>query len=104
MVMLNNSYKSLGERLDIIKEETIGVEKKINKMSNAMSEKMSNLQSRADDIGKMTETSLENQRELLDKQYVTLNGLQSIIEFQSQELYESRAIEAVVEADSMTDG
>ncbi|KAK8688713.1 hypothetical protein V6N13_087457 [Hibiscus sabdariffa] len=90
MVMLSDSYKNLGERLDIIKEETVGVEKKINKMSNAMSAKMSNLQSRTDDIRKMTGTSLENQRELLDKQSVALDGLQSITEFQSQALDESR--------------
>ncbi|KAK8568999.1 hypothetical protein V6N13_106878 [Hibiscus sabdariffa] len=91
MAMLSESYKNLGGRLDGIKEETVEVEKKISKMSDAMSEKMSNLQTKADDIRKMTRNSLENQRELLDKQSVALDGLQSITEFQSQALAESRA-------------
>ncbi|KAK9035125.1 hypothetical protein V6N11_077174 [Hibiscus sabdariffa] len=91
MAMLSDSYKNLGERLDGIKEETVEVEKKISKMSNAMSEKMSNLQSKADDVRKMTGNSLKNQRELLDKQSVALDGIQSITEFQSQALAESRA-------------
>ncbi|KAE8654892.1 hypothetical protein F3Y22_tig00117034pilonHSYRG00100 [Hibiscus syriacus] len=48
MVMLSDSYRNLGERLDGIKEETVEVEKKISKMSDAMSEKMSNLQIKAE--------------------------------------------------------
>ncbi|KAL4310123.1 hypothetical protein GQ457_01G012900 [Hibiscus cannabinus] len=103
MVILNGSHKNLGEKHDIIKEETFGVEKNISKMSIAMSEKMSNLHNIADDVGKMVETSLD-QRELLDKQSLALNGLQSIIKFQSQALDESMAIKAAVEAASMTDG
>ncbi|KAE8695265.1 hypothetical protein F3Y22_tig00110724pilonHSYRG00007 [Hibiscus syriacus] len=91
MVMLSDSYKNLGERLDGIRKETVEVEKKISKMSDAMSDKMSSLQIKADDIGKMTGNSLENQRELLDKQSEALDGLQSITEFQSQALAESRA-------------
>ncbi|KAK8594135.1 hypothetical protein V6N13_125944 [Hibiscus sabdariffa] len=72
-------------------------------MSIAMSEKMINLHNIADDVGKMAGTSLD-QRELLDKQSLALNGLQSIIKFQSQALDESMATKAAVEAASMTDG
>ncbi|XWS47346.1 hypothetical protein CRYUN_Cryun14cG0144600 [Craigia yunnanensis] len=91
MATLNDSYQNLGERLNDIKDETVEVEKKINEVGNTMSEKMTTLQSRADDIGKMTGISLDNQRELLDKQSTALEGLQSITEFQSQALAESRA-------------
>ncbi|XWS36711.1 hypothetical protein CRYUN_Cryun20dG0109300 [Craigia yunnanensis] len=91
MATLNHSYKNLGERLNDIKDETVEVEKKINEVGNTMSEKLTTLQSRADDIGKMTGISLDNQRQLLDKQSTALEGLQSITEFQSQALAESRA-------------
>ncbi|KAL4297431.1 hypothetical protein GQ457_12G024690 [Hibiscus cannabinus] len=79
----------------LIKEATVGlgVEKKISKMRNAMYEKMSNLHNKTYDIEKMTGTSFKNQRELLDKQCVVLDGLQSIIEFQLRVLDESRDIE-----------
>ncbi|XP_022760073.1 protein GAMETE EXPRESSED 1-like, partial [Durio zibethinus] len=91
MATLNHSYKDLGDRLDDIKDETVEVEKKINEVGDAMSEKMTTLQSRADDIGKMTGISLEKQKQLLDKQSTALEGLQAITEFQSQALAESRA-------------
>ena len=90
MATLNDTYQNLGERLNDIKDETVEVEKKINEVGNTMSQKMTTLQSRADDIGKMTGISLDNQRQLLDKQSTALEGLQSITEFQSQALAESR--------------
>ncbi|XVF71788.1 hypothetical protein PTKIN_Ptkin12aG0067200 [Pterospermum kingtungense] len=91
METLNHSYKNLGDRLDDIKDETVEVENKLNQVGNAMSDKMSSLQGKADDIGKMTGLSLDNQRQLLEKQSTALEGLESITEFQSQALAESRA-------------
>lgn len=55
-----------------------------------MSTKMNSLQNKADDIGNVTEISLEKQKELLEGQSEALAGLQSLTKFQVQALEESR--------------
>lgn len=91
MTTLHESYNNLGERMNDIKNETIKVEEKISEVGEAVSEKMVSLEGKADDIGKKTGISLNNQKQLLDIQSTALEGLQSLTQFQSEALKESRA-------------
>ncbi|KAL1552659.1 protein GAMETE EXPRESSED 1-like [Salvia divinorum] len=90
MALLQNSYENLGEDIVKLRTEAAEIEMEIEKVGNAMSSKMSILQSKADDIGDMAGTSLDKQKELLDGQSVALEGLNFLTKFQSQALEESR--------------
>ncbi|GER57649.1 gamete expressed protein 1 [Striga asiatica] len=90
MVLLENSYKSLGVEIVNMRHEAVEIEKEIGKVGDAMSLKMSVLQSKADDIGDIAGTSLDKQKQLLDGQSVALEGLNFLTKFQSQALEESR--------------
>ena len=90
MAMLKDSYNILGKEIDNIRHETIEIEKGITKVGDAMSMKMRNLQSKADDIGNMAGISLDKQQQLLDGQSTALEGLQILTKFQSKALEESR--------------
>ncbi|KAG6387840.1 hypothetical protein SASPL_153034 [Salvia splendens] len=90
MALLQNSYENLGEDIVKLRTEAAEIEMEIEKVGDAMSSKMSLLQSKADDIGNMAGTSLDKQKELLDGQSVALEGLNFLTKFQSQALEESR--------------
>ncbi|KAH7511131.1 hypothetical protein JRO89_XSUnG0222000 [Xanthoceras sorbifolium] len=90
MATLDESYNNLGQKMDSLKTETVEVEKKINEVGNAMSVKMTNLQSKANEIGDIAGVSLDKQKQLVDGQSRALEGLQSLTEFQSQAFTESR--------------
>ncbi|GER54748.1 gamete expressed protein 1 [Striga asiatica] len=90
MVLLENSYRSLGVEIVNMRNEAVEIEKEIGKVGDAMSLKMSVLQSKADDIGDIAGTSLDKQKQLLDGQSVALEGLNFLTKFQSQALEESR--------------
>ncbi|CAA0831894.1 Protein GAMETE EXPRESSED 1 [Striga hermonthica] len=90
MVLLENSYKSLGVEIVNMRNEAAEIEKEIGKVGDAMSLKMSVLSSKADDIGDIAGTSLDKQKQLLDGQSVALEGLNFLTKFQSQALEESR--------------
>ncbi|GMY24776.1 protein GAMETE EXPRESSED 1-like [Fagus crenata] len=90
MVMLKDSYNILGQEIDNIRNEAIEIEKGITKMGDAMSTKMGNLQSKADDIGNIAGISLDKQQQLLDGQSTALEGLQILTKFQTEALEESR--------------
>ncbi|XP_057972665.1 protein GAMETE EXPRESSED 1 [Malania oleifera] len=92
MELLHVSYKNLGQGIDSLRNEAVQIEEEISRVSDAMSMKMENLQNRADDIGNMAGVSLDRQRELLDGQSTALQGLQSLTQFQSLALEESRGI------------
>ncbi|KAM0958969.1 hypothetical protein ACFX15_023597 [Malus domestica] len=92
MVMVHESYHILGKGILSLQDETNEIEKKIGVVGEAMSSKMSKLQSKADDIGNVADISLERQKELLHGQSEALNGLQSLTKFQSQALKESKGI------------
>jgi hypothetical protein len=55
-----------------------------------MSSKMKDLQNTADDIGSATGKSLENQRQLLNGQNQSMDGLNKLHSSQAQALEESR--------------
>lgn len=90
MAMVHESYHVLGKGIHSLQDETVEIEKKIGIVGEAMSTKMSKLQSKADDIGNVAEISLEKQKELLHGQSEALDGLESLTKFQSQALEESR--------------
>ncbi|KAK6926171.1 hypothetical protein RJ641_007890 [Dillenia turbinata] len=90
MAMLHESYSGLRKEIGVLKDEAIEIEKEINNVGKAMSLKMENLQSKADDIGNMAGISLDKQKQLLDGQSVAIEGLQFLTKFQSQALEESR--------------
>nr|POE71193.1 protein gamete expressed 1 [Quercus suber] len=91
MTMLKDSYNILGQEIDNLRNEAIEIERGITKVADAMSIKMENLQSKADDIGNMAVISLDKQQQLLDEQSMALEGLQILTEFQSEALEESRS-------------
>ncbi|KAL4567279.1 hypothetical protein LXL04_022858 [Taraxacum kok-saghyz] len=90
MMMLNESADKIGEELGKLRKETIEIEKEIGKIGDAMFMKMDMLQSKADDIENITETSLHKQKQLVDSQNAALEVLQTVTSFQSQALEESR--------------
>lgn len=90
MALLQNSYENLGEEIVNLRNEASEIEKEIGKVGDAMSSKMSVLQSKADDIGSLAGTSLDKQKELLEGQSVAIDGLNFLTKFQSQALEESR--------------
>ena len=90
MTMLKDSYNIWGQEIDNLRKEAIEIEKGITKVGDAMSIKMENLQSKADDIGNMAVISLDKQQQLLDEQSMALEGLKILTKFQSEALEESR--------------
>ncbi|KAM0030567.1 hypothetical protein Hdeb2414_s0018g00538401 [Helianthus debilis subsp. tardiflorus] len=90
MTMLNESANKLGEEMNNLRNDAVEIEKEIGRVGDAMSMKMNNLQSKADDIENITETSLDKQKQLLESQNAALEVLQSVTVFQSKALEESR--------------
>ncbi|XP_042517512.1 protein GAMETE EXPRESSED 1-like [Macadamia integrifolia] len=91
MALLHESYQTLGQDIEHLRNEAVAIEREINQVGESMSSKMKSLQNTADDIGSIAGTSLDIQKELLDGQSTALEGLNSLTNFQSQALEESRA-------------
>nr|POE57602.1 protein gamete expressed 1 [Quercus suber] len=92
MTMIHEYHNKLGMEIHNLQNETGEIEKKISKVGDAMYSKMSNLQSKADDIGNIAGISLDKQKQLQEGQFEALQGLQLLSKFQSQALEESRGI------------
>ena len=90
MARVEESYKSLGNGMDKLKEETRYIHKEIKSVGDSMSSKMKDLQSKADDIGSVVGKSLENQKQLVDGQSRAMEGLNNLHSFQERALEESR--------------
>ena len=90
MAKIQDSYSSLGQEIDKLRNEAVEIEKEIEKARDGMFSKMDDLQGKADDIGDMAGISLQKQKELLEGQSTAIKGLQSLSEFQSEALEESR--------------
>ncbi|XP_062198603.1 protein GAMETE EXPRESSED 1-like [Phragmites australis] len=90
MARIEESYESLGNGMDKLKDEASYIQKEIKTVGDSMSSKMQNLQSTADDIGSVAGKSLENQMQLLDGQTRAMEGLNNLHSFQAQALEESR--------------
>ncbi|KAM6548457.1 hypothetical protein CsatB_020133 [Cannabis sativa] len=92
ILMIHDSYNNLDKEIGGLRDETVQIEKEINRVGDSMSSKMNILQNKADDIGNVAGLSLEKQKEVLKGQSEALNGLQSLTQFQSKALEESRAV------------
>ncbi|KAJ0478746.1 hypothetical protein HanHA300_Chr13g0503361 [Helianthus annuus] len=90
MAMLNESTNNLGEEMSKLKNEAVEIEKGIAKVGDAMFMKMDTLQSKANDIENVAETSLDRQKQLLESQRQFHEVLREVTAFQSQALEESR--------------
>ncbi|XP_076945939.1 protein GAMETE EXPRESSED 1-like [Bidens hawaiensis] len=90
MAMLNESANKLGEEMSKLRNEAVEIEKEVGKVGDAMFMKMDALKSKADDIENITETSLDQQKELVESQRAFLEVLRDVTTFQSQALEESR--------------
>ncbi|KQJ90425.1 protein GAMETE EXPRESSED 1 isoform X2 [Brachypodium distachyon] len=90
MERIHESYEKLGNGMDKLKEETVDIQKEIKSVGESMSSKMQDLQGTADEIGSVAGISLENQMQLLAGQGKAMDGLNSLYNFQSKALEESR--------------
>lgn len=90
MARVEESYQTLGNGMDKLKQETGYIHKEIESVGASMSSKMQHLQSTADDIGSAAGKSLENQMQLLNGQAQAMDGLNELHSFQAQALEESR--------------
>ncbi|KAJ1289851.1 hypothetical protein BS78_02G196800 [Paspalum vaginatum] len=90
MARVQESYESLGNGMDKLKNETGYIQMEIKSVGDVMSSKMKDLQSTADDIGSAAGKSLENQQQLLDGQTQAIEGLNKLHRSQAQALEESR--------------
>jgi len=90
MATIQQSYETLDQDIQSLQNKAIDVLKEVNQVGEAMSSQMQNLQGKADDIATMAGTSIDKQQELLQKQSLALEGLQSLTSFLSKALQESR--------------
>eukprot|EP01018_Ginkgo_biloba_P016177 Gb_10231 [translate_table: standard] len=87
---LQNSYVSLGEGIGFLQKITTETQNQITEVGDAMSSKLENLQTKADDIGNVVAMSLDQQKKLLDGQSLALQGLDNLTQFQAEAFEESR--------------
>ncbi|RLN34116.1 hypothetical protein C2845_PM03G15620 [Panicum miliaceum] len=87
---VEESYKTLGDGMDRLRDDAAGVERGIRAVGDAMSSRMDGLQRTADDIGSVAGRSLENQMQLLDGQEKAMRELNDLHSFQARALEESR--------------
>ncbi|PHT31661.1 hypothetical protein CQW23_27998 [Capsicum baccatum] len=90
MAIVHESYTNLDHGINDLRTKTEGIEVEIVKVGDEMSCRMDKLQSKANDIGNIAGQALDKQKQLLDRQSKTLDGLQELSEVQSQALEESR--------------
>ncbi|WVZ16311.1 hypothetical protein V8G54_009293 [Vigna mungo] len=84
------SQSQLQEEIGKLRDKAIEIENEVIKVGDAMSSRMNTLQTKAKDIGNMAGLSLDKQHQLLDGQSTALESLNSLIQFQSKALEESR--------------
>jgi chromosome segregation ATPase len=90
MARVEESYKTLGDGMDRLRDDAAGVERGIRAVGDAMSSRMDGLQRTADDIGSVAGRSLENQMQLLEGQAKAMRELNELHGFQARALEESR--------------
>ncbi|XP_015963413.1 protein GAMETE EXPRESSED 1-like [Arachis duranensis] len=90
VAMIKDSYIHLGQEINKLRDDAIEIEREVIKLGDAMSTKMTILQEKAEDIGNMAGESLDKQQLVLDGQSMALKSLNSLSEFQSKAMEESR--------------
>lgn len=89
MKRVEESYRSLGDGMEKLKEDAAGLKERITAVGDAMASKMGDLQRTADDIGSVANRSLENQARLLDGQEKAIEGLHDLHSFAEEALEKS---------------
>lgn len=92
MIMLQNSHNKLDQDISHLGNKTVEIQSHIIKVGDSMSSKMNILQTTAEDIGNITEVTLDRQNELLAGQSAAVEGLRRLNDFMSQALQESKVI------------
>lgn len=92
MIMLHDSHKKLDQDISHLGNKTVEIQSHIIKVGDSMSSKMNILQTAAEDIGNVTEVTLDRQNELLARQSAAVEGLGRLNDFMSQALQESKVI------------
>ncbi|XP_054820074.1 protein GAMETE EXPRESSED 1 [Prosopis cineraria] len=88
--VLNESYNNLGNEIGKLRDESIEIQKEIMKVGDTVSQEMQSLHSKAEDIVDLAGISLDKQQHLLEGQSKALHDLNSLSDFQSKALDESR--------------
>ncbi|XP_056692965.1 protein GAMETE EXPRESSED 1 [Spinacia oleracea] len=84
------SYSHLRQEIDVLQKKATEVEKEVTGLGEELSSKLKNLQGKADDIADMVGVSIQKQQQLLASESEALLGIQSLTDFQSKALQESR--------------
>ncbi|KAK1371758.1 protein GAMETE EXPRESSED 1 [Heracleum sosnowskyi] len=92
MIMLHDSHNKLDQDISHLGNKTVEIQSHIIKVGDSMSSKMNILQTTAEDIGNVTEVTLDRQNELLAGQSAAVEGLRTLNDFMSQALHESKVI------------
>ncbi|XP_017255331.2 protein GAMETE EXPRESSED 1 [Daucus carota subsp. sativus] len=92
MTMLYNSHNKLDQDISHLGNKTVEIRSHIIKVGDSMSSQLSSLQTTAEDIGNVTEVTLDKQNELLAGQSAAVEGLRRLNDFMSQALQESKVI------------
>ncbi|MED6208634.1 hypothetical protein PIB30_047172 [Stylosanthes scabra] len=90
VALIKDSYNYLGLEIEKLRNDAIEIEKEVIKLGDTMSTKITSLHTKAEDIGNMAGKSLHKQQLLLDGQSMALESLNSLSEFQSKAMEESR--------------
>ncbi|TKW36372.1 hypothetical protein SEVIR_2G436300v4 [Setaria viridis] len=90
MARVEESYRTLGDGMERLREDAAGVERGVRILGDAMASMMDGLQRAADEIGSVTGRSLESQMQLLDRQAKAMRGLNELHGFQAEALEENR--------------
>ncbi|CAF1698942.1 BnaC03g14190D [Brassica napus] len=91
MEMFNDTVTDVKEGVDKLKNDTKQIGGEINVLGEKMTSKMSALENQTSAIGTITNTTLDKQQKLLDGQSVAIESIQSLNQFQSEALQESRS-------------
>lgn len=90
MMMLHDSHNKLDQDISHLGNKTVEIQSHIIKVGDSMSSKMNILQTTAEDIGNVTEVTLDRQNDLLAGQSAAVEGLRRLNDFMSQALQESK--------------
>lgn len=92
ITMLHNSHNKLDQDISLLGNKAADIQSQIIKVGDSMSSKMNILQTTAEDIGSVTEVTLDRQNELLAGQSAAVEGLRRLNDFMSLALQESKVI------------
>ncbi|KAJ0261630.1 Protein GAMETE EXPRESSED 1 [Hirschfeldia incana] len=91
MEIFNDTVTDVREGVDMLKNDTKQIGGEISVLGEKMTTKMTALENQTSAIGTITNNTLDKQQKLLDGQSVAIESIQSLNQFQSEALQESRS-------------